>query len=130
MSDVTFQRGDHDEHQQQREDHADRIAEERTQRHVHPAPLADGIEKVYDPPHDPASDEVDRQRDEDLDENPHRLGEQVLQQLVHVEVGQLADRFGEIGLLHAVGDHQGSRLVRLGEKGEQDAVEKIHNSVP
>jgi hypothetical protein len=110
--DVDAQRRDDDQHQQQREDHAHGVAHERPQRNIDTAVFQRQVEQPDDAPQDPAADEIDRQREEDFQQYPDRLGEEVLQYGLEIEVRNFMDGLREMGFLHTVGQHQ--RRGRLG----------------
>ena len=70
------------------------------------------VEQPDDAPQYPAADEIDRQREEDFQQYPDRLGEEVLQYGLEIEVRNFMDGLREMGFLHTVGQHQ--RRGRLG----------------
>ena len=95
--DVDAQRRDDDQHQQQREDHAHGVAHERPQRNIDTAVLQRQVEQPDDAAQYPTADEIDRQREGYFQQYPDRLGQEVLQYGLEIEVRNFMDGFRKIG---------------------------------
>ena len=116
MIEVTFTPEGLDDAQDedQRHDHLERIAQERTQRGVDLAAFEHAVEQLDHAADQPAAHGVDGQRHQDLEDDPHGVARHVHEKFLVVEVHYLFDRAGQIGFLHAVGQHQGLYTVGLG----------------
>lgn len=107
---VDAQRRHDDQDEQQREERADGITRERTQRNVDIAVLHGHVDQPQEAAHEPASDEIDGQRNENLDKNPERFTNQRAEQSAEIHVHDLIDRFGQIRFLHTVRHDQRGRF--------------------